>query len=126
MSKGKILYIEDYPVIQQLYHQVLGGHGFSVYVAGDGKKALEMVGKDTYDLILLDLLLPQLSGIEFLQELRKQDKKTPVIILTDFDKPETMEAAKQLGVTDYWMKVDHTPHVLADRVEQFLKKSSSA
>jgi DNA-binding response OmpR family regulator len=120
--KKKILYVEDYPVIQTMYTDVLKTAGFDVDSVGDGKEALEKVKDNEYDLILLDLLLPQVTGVEFLREFTKKDTKTLVAVLTDFDKPETVEEVKSLGVKHYWIKVENTPHLLAQRVEHLLEE----
>lgn len=121
-EKHTILYVEDYPVIQQMYHDVLKSHGFEVDVANDGKQALAKLAENTYDIVLLDLLLPEVTGVEFLRELRKgTHKDQAVIVLSDFDKPEMVEEVKQLGVKYYWIKVENTPHLLAERLERVFK-----
>lgn len=123
-TKPAILYIEDYPVVQQIYLEVLRSHGYKVDLAVDGKEALEKVFQNTYDLLLVDLLLPRLSGIEFLKEYRTKFPKgqagTKVIILTDFDKPETRQEAQELGIDGYWIKVENTPYVLMEKIDQVL------
>lgn len=122
MSKLHILYVEDYPVVQQMYVDVLHKYGYSVDVASDGNEALTKVKGNDYDLILLDLLLPQMSGIEFLEkyrELASPDKKqAKVIVLSDFDNPDTVKKAEELHVDDYWIKVENTPYLLVEKIEQ--------
>lgn len=129
-NKARILYIEDYPVVQTMYTDVIRSKGFEVDVASDGKTALEKVAAHDYDVILLDLLLPQVTGLEFLREFR--DKKLPgeVVVLSDFDDPGTVDDVTSLGVKDYWIKVENTPHKLADRLEELIaslpEKTSSS
>lgn len=119
MTKYKILYVEDYPVVQLMYVEVLQ-KSFDVDVASDGKEALEKVKETHYDIILLDLLLPQMSGLEFLREYakggHKQDDNTRLIVLSDFDNPETQKEVAALGVKDYWIKVENTPHSLVEKI----------
>jgi two-component system response regulator SaeR len=123
MAKHKVLYVEDYPVIQQMYHDVLKSHGFDVDVANDGKQAMEKLKNGSYDVVLLDLLLPQVTGTEFLRDLRAGEHKDQfVVVLSDFDKPEMVSEVKSLGVKHYWIKVENTPHLLAQRLEHLLKK----
>lgn len=117
MSKQHILYIEDYPVIQTLYTDVLKKNGYVVDSVSDGKEALEKLKKHKYDLVLLDLLLPHVTGVEFLQEYTKDHSPETVIVLTDFDKPETVERVKAFGVKHYWIKVENTPFLLAQRLD---------
>ncbi len=126
MSKPTVLYIEDYPVVQQIYIEVLTKEGFDVSVASDGKEAVELSKKQPYDVILVDLLLPQVNGIDFLKAYRKDhpaDKDTAlVIVLTDFDSEHSIEDVKDLDVKHYWIKVEHTPHVVADKIKELLAK----
>lgn len=116
-SNATILYVEDYPVVQAMYHDALRSRGFNVDVANDGKEALEKVAIGNYDIVLLDLLLPNVTGMEFLREFRAKGYKAEVIILSDFDNSATVSEAGKLGVTNYWIKVNNTPHALADRLE---------
>lgn len=126
MSKPTVLYIEDYPVVQQIYIDVLTKEGFDVTVASDGKEAIDLVRDHEYDVILVDLLLPQVNGIDFLKAYRKdhpKDKdKALVIVLTDFDSEHSIKDVKDLDVEHYWIKVEHTPHVVADNIKELLKK----
>src|ERR1700741_3907908 len=125
-AKARILYIEDYPVVQTMYLDVLKARGFTVDVASDGKLALEMVAQSTYDVILLDLLLPQVPGLEFLREFRNKNYSGEVVILSDFDNPGTMQETLKLKVSHYWIKVENTPHALADRLEQLVAEIDQA
>ena len=123
MSKISILYVEDYPVVQQMYASVLKQQ-FDVDVVADGKLALEKTKAKDYDIILLDLLLPQVGGVEFLEAYNKEhknSKKTRIIILSDFDHPSTVKRTKELGVDDYWMKVDTAPHALVEKLGKLPK-----
>lgn len=119
-NKARVLYIEDYPVVQTMYVDVLRDKGFDVDVASDGKTALEKVAAHDYDVILLDLLLPQVSGLEFLREFRAKQHTGEVVVLSDFDDPGTVDDVKNLGITNYWIKVENTPHKLADRLDELV------
>ncbi|HSX46570.1 MAG TPA: response regulator [Patescibacteria group bacterium] len=125
MAQARVLYIEDYPVVQTMYVEVLQKE-FEVDVASDGKEALEKVKQNRYDVILLDLLLPQMTGLEFLRAYNEgghQDAKTRIIVLSDFDNPATRTDVQKLGVSDYWIKVENTPHVLVDKLKETLAAS---
>ena len=122
MKSFKILYVEDYPVVQAMYLDVLKKHNFAVDAVNDGKEALQKAAKNEYDVVLLDLLLPQVSGVEFLREFRKTHPDTEVIVLSDFDYPETVKEIASLGVKHYWIKVDNTPHVMAEKLQEVLNK----
>lgn len=119
-SNATILYVEDYPVVQAMYHEALRAHGFNVDVVGDGKDALEKVANNHYDIVLLDLLLPNVTGMEFLRAFTSKGYTSKVVILSDFDSPLTVSEAGKLGVKDYWIKVDNPPHALAERLEKVI------
>lgn len=119
-SKIKILYVEDYPVIQTMYADALKAKGFTVDSVNDGKAALAKLANTTYDIVLLDLLLPHVTGVEFLREYIKKHDVNNVVVLTDFDKPQTVKEVTDLGVENYWIKVENTPHALADRLVQLV------
>jgi DNA-binding response OmpR family regulator len=120
-KKRHILYVEDYPVVQTMYTESIEAAGFDVDAVNDGKLALEKLSNNEYDLILLDLLLPQVTGVEFLREFVKKNSKSIVVVLTDFDKPETVKEVMNLGVKYYWIKVDNTPHLLAKRLQNLFQ-----
>src|SRR5687768_15034477 len=115
-NKPLVLLIEDYPVIQELYGDALRKHGFTVDIANDGSVALEMAKKKEYDFILLDLLLPQVSGIDFLERYKKQSKETQIIVLSDFAYPNTVEKAFKQGASNYWIKAENAPSILVDKL----------
>lgn len=124
MSKPSILYIEDYPVVQKIYVDMFVKQGFEITVAGDGKQALEYSKSGSYDVILVDLLLPQMSGLEFLKAYRadhpKDQDKTLVIVLTDFDDVHSLNDIRDLGVEHYWIKAENTPHVVSNKIKELL------
>lgn len=123
MAKSCLLFIEDYPVIQQLYVDVLREEGFDVTISGNGKDALEKAAQKHFDAIIIDLLLPDMNGIEFLEQFKAHHKpgKTELIILSDFDDPHFVKKAQALGIKNYWMKVNNTPHELVDKIKATLK-----
>ena len=116
----RILLIEDYPVVQELYGKSLEQHGFTVDVAGDGSAALEILKdeKKQYDYILVDMLLPQVSGSEFLEQYKKREN-TKVIVLSDFSDPYTVDKAFKLGVHNYWLKAENAPSQLAEKLTNY-------
>jgi len=120
MSKS-ILLIEDFPVIQEMYGDYLTNNGYSVDVAGDGVTALEKVKDNTYDFVLVDLLLPTVNGIEFLEKFTDRPKQTKVIVLSDFTEPKTVARAYELGISNYLIKAENTPSQLLE----FLNNQSS-
>ncbi len=106
--KKTILIIEDEIHIQKVLADNLLQENFSIYTANDGKRGLEMALQEKPDLILLDLVMPNMNGITFLQALRKHPwgKKVKVIILTNVNEAETIEKAVGKGVFDYFVKAN--------------------
>jgi two-component system, chemotaxis family, chemotaxis protein CheY len=121
MSKIKILYIEDYPVVQKLFSDELRNHNFRVDTASDGNEALDKATHGSYDLMLVDMVLPVMTGEEFLKAYQKSKpaKQTKIVMFSDFDHtPETRSKLRELGVDDFWIKVDNEPHSLIDKINK--------
>lgn len=100
----KILIIEDESGISNFLKQGLEEEGYTIHVASDGLMGLEMAKKEAPDLILLDWMLPKLTGLEVCEAIRKEDQKTPILFLTAKDTvQETIEGLKA-GANDYIKK----------------------
>ncbi len=100
----KILIIEDESGISNFLKQGLEEEGYTIHVASDGMMGLEMAKKEAPDLILLDWMLPKLTGLEVCEAIRKEDQKTPILFLTAKDTvQETIEGLKA-GANDYIKK----------------------
>ena len=120
-----ILLLEDYDSLRKIYDQTLKAEGYAVYVAADGKEGLELAQKKEVDLILLDLLMPGLGGIEFLQAFDlKKHPKTKVIVLSNVFSPDLLNQVLVLGASQYLLKADITPKKLVEIVRQTLDEPS--
>lgn len=124
----KILLVEDYESIRNVYFFALTEEGFEVDVAGSGAEALTKVSKTTYDLICLDMVMLQYSGLEFLEMWRAKqpEAKSKIIVLSNIDSPPIMERAKALGVDQYLIKAHYTPKQLTAVVREALGLVQSA
>lgn len=120
----KIAIIEDEVAIRQMYAFKLKHSGFAVCEADDGIHGLELVEKEKPDLILLDLLMPRMGGIDMLRELRNSDwgEKIPVIVLTNISKDEAPRTLWHLSISDFIIKANSTPQKIVEHVEQVLSK----
>lgn len=118
-KKQTVLLVEDYPVIQELFGDALEKNGFQVDIANDGSIAIKKASKKEYDFILLDLLLPQVSGVDFLERFKKRPDRTKIIVLSDFAYPNTVEKAFKLGASNYWIKAENTPSQLVDKLVNY-------
>ena len=99
-----ILIIDDEPNLPHQLSRYLSKHGYEVSTAADGEAGLREIQKNTIDLLLLDVRLPKMSGLEVLEALRKTDQELPVIMLTAYGDVETAVAAMKLGASDYLIK----------------------
>jgi len=99
-----ILIIDDEPYLPHQFARFLKRHGYDVLTAVDGEAGLAEMQKSTIDLVLLDLRLPRLSGLEVLERIRATDQDVPVVILTAHGNVQTAVAAMKLGAADYLLK----------------------
>jgi two-component system response regulator QseB len=119
----RVLLVEDDAMIAQGLQTALRQSGFAVDWTGDGKSASAALKASTFDLILLDLGLPQLDGIDVLRELRKRGDATPVIILTARDEIQHRIAGLDAGADDYIVKPFDLDEVTA-RMRSVLRRAA--
>src|SRR5690554_1723453 len=105
-SKGHILVVDDSEMNREVLSQRLQAKGFEVSVAIDGAQALEMIERNQYDLVLLDIVMPRMSGVEVLSEIRSKQALTdlPVIMQTAKSDSATVVQTLKLGANDYVIK----------------------
>ena len=115
----KIAIIEDDQAISQMYRMKFEAEGFEVETAENGKLGLELADKMRPDIILLDLMMPEMTGDEMLVKLRATPwgKDVTVIILTNMGEQEAPEAVKALGVRKFIVKAEMTPRQVAEMVK---------
>lgn len=111
--KGNILIIEDEEKIARLLEMELTYEGYTVDCASTGREGLNMALSGGYDVILLDIMLPELSGLEVLRRLRETDKQTSVILLTARDATPDKVSGLDLGANDYMTKPFEIEEVFA-------------
>jgi two-component system response regulator AdeR len=126
--QARVLLIEDHPDIADLYQLKLQLEGYRVAVARTGGAGLELANSLLPDLILLDLHLPGIDGLDLLARLRAQNEThgTPVVIVTEDDNPELMSAAEELGTSGYVIKALTLPKRLAEVVSTALARQDRA
>lgn len=102
----RILYIEDNPNDQRLVQKVLGSHGYEVMIAGDGTAGLELAKSGPMDLILVDVQMPGLNGLETARQLRAIEgcAHTPIVALTAYPEQYQQQLYIEAGCTDYQLK----------------------
>ena len=123
MDKKKILIVEDDQMICSMYKTKFEADGFTCLTANNGPDGLAMTKKEKLDLIMLDVMLPQLDGFSILKEI-KADKKTkgiPAIMLTNLGTDEDKAKGEKLGAADYLVKASLTPAEISKKIKEYLK-----
>jgi len=103
-SRGRILIIDDEADIRESLETLLELEGYTIEQAPNGTEGLRMAEHAAYDLILLDLMMPDRSGMEVLQEIRERDRETPVCMITAYGSVEVAVNALKAGASDYFSK----------------------
>jgi len=121
MRRKRILVVDDEPVARELISDVLARRGYSPSVAADGGAALEALKRRSPDLVLLDLRLPDMSGIEVLSSIRKSHPDLPVVLFSAYGTVDAVVKAMKLGAYDFVEKpldVEHLMIVVRNALEQ--------
>ena len=103
-GRGRVLVVEDDRALLEAYTDVLLAAGFDVVAAGDGAGALHALGQDAFDVVLTDLVLPGVNGVEILRAVRERDLDVPVVLITGNPTVETAVQAIELGALRYLVK----------------------
>lgn len=118
MKKSKMLVVDDEKDTCDCSRNFFGKRGFDVSTVMRGREALSMMQAEKYDIVLLDLTMPDLTGKEVLEELRKTDKETKVIIISGHYNEELKDQCFNLGIVNYFTK----PLVLNDLYQLVCKE----
>ncbi len=122
-----ILLVEDDPFLIDIYTTKLKEAGFSVETAQDGEVALKKLPEKKFDLLILDIVLPQLDGWEILEEIKKQKSKVKnledlkIIVLSNLGQKTEVEKGLNLGATKYLIKAHYAPSEIVEEIQQILK-----
>jgi two-component system alkaline phosphatase synthesis response regulator PhoP len=123
----KILIVEDDLQISNMYQKKFQIDGWNPILAYDGKQGLDKALVEKPDLILLDIIMPEIDGLTVLKRLKKdpRTKKIPVIMLTVLKDDEKIGRAMKLGAADYLVKSSLTPSQVADKIKNFTLKKNA-
>jgi len=103
-THGHILVIDDEPDIRESLEVLLTSEGYRVELAGNATEGLKRLESSTFDLVLLDLMMPDKSGMEVLEEIRVRDRETPIFLITAYGSVEVAVTALKRGANDYFSK----------------------
>lgn len=115
----KILIVDDEEILRKIYSDRLTFEGFTVETARDGEEALAKIRTSPPDLILLDILMPKLNGLQVLEQLNTEPalKKIPVIVLSNVANDENIKKALTLGAKDYLLKTNFSPNEIINKIK---------
>lgn len=122
----QILLVEDDSLLIDIYTTKLKEAGFSVEVAEDGEKCQIFLTEKNFDLLVLDIILPQINGWEILEKIKNEKLKIKndnlkIVILSNLSQKEEVEKGLALGATKYLIKAHYTPGEVVEEIKQCLK-----
>ena len=121
----KIALIEDDIAIVQMYRTKFENEGYQVETAGDGETGLRLIEEFKPDVVLLDLMMPNMNGMEMLSRVRgtTEGRQLKVIVLTNMGDTETATKVYKMAADDYIVKAEMTPKEVAERVKTLLART---
>ena len=116
--------VEDDSFVLDIYQTKLSQEGYSVIEARNGVEAMKILEKERPDLILLDIIMPYMDGIDVLKKLKEKNdlKNIPVILLTNLSQKEEINLGLNLGASDYLIKSHFTPSEVMEKIKIYLSK----
>ncbi len=123
-SPGRILIIDDDPDSQSIYEEVLKSAGYLVEVAKDGEEAYTKISQGGFDVILLDIMMPKIDGINVLKKLKANPPTVyngPIIVISALNSPEIINNAMKLGAKGYIVKSSINPDQLVEKVAEIIQ-----
>jgi DNA-binding response OmpR family regulator len=120
----RLLYADDEPALRELVQNHLSLEGFEVETAADGVEAIDMINKNRYDLVLLDVHMPKKDGVEVLKYIKNKKITSRLIMLTGDGDPHIVSECAKYGAMDYLTK-PYNYHELIEAIDRVLSDSSS-
>jgi CheY-like chemotaxis protein len=116
---NKILIIEDEEIMLSLLRRKLLGEGYEVISAKDGEEGLKLIKEAKPNLILLDIVMPKMSGMQVMEEMQKDPdlKRIPVIVISNSGQPVELDRAKRLGARDWLVKTEFDPDEVVSKAK---------
>lgn len=122
----KILLVEDDPMISEIYQRKFSAAGFETRIATSGKAVLDILRVEPFDLVLLDIVLPEMSGTEVLEQLRNPkngyDKDMKIVMFSNLSEKDDRDKAVALGASGFIAKTEFSPSELVTEVSRFLRQ----
>lgn len=124
---AKILIVEDDELLREIYSDTLTGEGYTIDTAQDGEEAFTKMSQGGWDLVLLDIVIPKMSGLDVAQKIKETPPTVPnksIVFLTNLDKGDEIKTALELG-KGYLIKSQITPGDLVEKVKTYLVGSTT-
>ena len=120
----KILLVEDEEIMVSLLQRKLTKEGYEVSIARDGEEGLKLMREIKPDLVLLDIVMPRMGGLEVMEEMQKDQelKNIPVIVVSNSGQPVELDKAQKLGARDWLIKTEFDPQEVIDKVVKQIGK----
>ena len=117
-----ILLVEDDPFLIDIYTTKFKEAGFSVKVTSDGEEGLRKLNEEKFDLLVLDIVLPQVDGWEILRKIKSNEKlkKLKIVVLSNLGQKGEVEKGLKLGATKYLIKAHYTPSQVVEEIKEML------
>ena len=119
MKKYVVLIVEDENEVRELYRDLLTDNGFEVLLATNGKEGIVLAREKQWDLMLLDIMLPEIDGLSVLQEIKENHDK-PVLIISNLNSDDVIARATDLGSNGYVVKSELNPQQFVVEVKKYL------
>jgi DNA-binding response OmpR family regulator len=120
-KKIKILIADDNTAISMAFQLKLEHEGFDVKAVYNGKDAVDLLEKEKFDLLMLDLIMPELNGFGVLSALKEKGIKMPIIVDSELSQAEDLTKVKELGAMDFFVKSDMSIAEMVERIKAYFK-----
>lgn len=120
-TSKRLLVVEDEKALGMALQRKLSKEGYVVDFATNGEEALAILADATYDLLIVDLMMPELDGFGLMQQLKDKGNTTPIVISTNLSQSVDEEKARELGAIDYFIKSDTPLSEVVARVTKLLQ-----
>jgi CheY-like chemotaxis protein len=124
----KILIAEDDFYIRDIYSEIFSASGYEVSTAIDGQDCFTKIREQPFDMVLLDIMMPKVTGMEILRQAKSTEnpnKNTPIFLITNLGQQNIIEEAFKLGMDGYIIKTQVTPQQIVDEINTFLANKAN-
>jgi two-component system chemotaxis sensor kinase CheA len=120
-KKGKILIVEDNIPTAEAMKIKLEAENFEAKLAYNGEEGLNALAEDNYDLVIIDLVMPEMDGFTLIAKMKENKDKTPMMVVSNLGQEEDEGRAKELGVKEYLIKTNISLDDIVEKVKEFAK-----